>query len=164
MSKDDTPKFKSKSHLKSEFNMGAYYLEFLCKDIMTQVAFKSLLARRTQKFRAIDDYYNIVYELWSHSETVWNANETKIVENMLKKIRLRFDLQRRELIGVDAEFLINKIGIVQRCIYNLIRRYNMLVPLSASERTKEEKIQMLEDAFGLTHENTDEDDKEESKK
>ncbi len=148
--------FKAKTNLTSEFNMGAYYLEFLCKDIMTEIAIRSDEARKSPSFRSVERYYSMVRELFNQAESVWNKKQSEIIEKMLNEIKDKINLKKREL-SVEPIKLVYSIELIQRAIYNLIRQYNMLVPISISHDSKEEKLRMLSEAFGVKYEGNSED-------
>jgi hypothetical protein len=152
--KDEGYKFKSKASLISDFNMGADYLKFLCNEVMTEVARRGVQARDNPRFRTVKEYYSIVRELFNQSEAVWSSGETDDVRKMLDDIKDKINFSTRELKD-SIPNLIYKIEIIQRTIYNLIRKYNMLIPFSATADTKEEKIKMLKTAFGVQNERID---------
>jgi len=149
---NETSKFrgKSKSDIKSDFNMGASYLQFLCDDVMTEVARRSVGAKDKPRVSTVKQYYSIVRELYNQAEAVWTGNESMAVNNMLDKIEEELTTPK------NLTTLIHKIETVQRLIYNLIRQYNMLIPITVSKDSREEKTRMLRGAFGL-HGRTDED-------
>jgi len=142
--------------------MGADFLKFLCNDIMSEVAFRSVQARDNPRFRTIEQYYSIVKELFNQSESVWTKNESDDVFAMLTEIGKKIDFIGRKL-RKDKMSLISDIELVQRIIYNTIRKYNMLIPISVSQESRGEKLRLLRTAFGLhgsgkTKNETDEDE------
>jgi hypothetical protein len=132
-----------KSDLTSEFNMGADYLRFLCNDIMTEVAIRSVEARDKPRMKLVRKYYSIVRELYNQSEAVWSHSESKHVENILNQIDKSIE-KNEPMVSI-----IHKIEFAQRVIYNLIRKYNMLIPIMVNPNTEEEKLRLLRTAFGL---------------
>ena len=154
----DGNKFKSKSDLKSDFNMGASFLEFVCNDIMTEVAVRGVEARSRPRFRSVESYYSVVKELFNQVESIWTQDETSQVDEMFNEISKRIDYNKRELrtvdkngkeVQVDPAIMAAKIELIQRAVYNLIRKYNMLIPISVSRDSEGEKLKMLRTAFGL---------------
>ena len=144
----DANKFKSKSDLKSDFNMGASFLEFVCNEIMTEVAVRGVEARSRPRFRSIESYYSVVRELFNQVESIWTQEETSQIDEMFEEISKRIDYNRRELLANPA-IMAAKIELIQRAVYNLIRKYNMLIPISVSRDSEGEKLKMLRTAFGL---------------
>lgn len=147
--------YKSKSSLTSEFNMGADFLKFLCNEIMTEVAFRGVQARDNPRFRTIEEYYSIVRELFNQAESVWAKDESDEVFEMIVQIGKKIDFSKRRLYD-DVNKIISEIELVQRIIYNTIRKYNMLVPVSVEPNTREEKLKLLRTAFGLHGRKSDE--------
>ena len=140
--------YKSKNSLTSEFNMGADFLKFLCNEIMSEVAWRSVQARDNPRFRTIEEYYSIVKELFNQSESVWTKEESDSVFNMLTEIGKKIDFVGRRLRS-DVMSILGEIELVQRIIYNTIRKYNMLIPIAVQSNSREEKLRMLRTAFGL---------------
>ena len=144
----ETNKFKSKSDLKSDFNMGASFLEFVCDQIMTEVALRGITARSYPRFRSVETYYSVVRELFNQVESIWTKEETSQIDEMLDEILERIDYDKR-LLKSNPSVMVEKIELIQRAIYNLIRKYNMLIPVSVSRDSEGEKLKMLRTAFGL---------------
>jgi len=140
--------YKPKRELTSEFNMGADFLRFLCNEVMSEVALRGVMARDNPRFRTVEQYYSIVRELFNQSESVWSKEESDEVFAMLKEIEKKIDFIGRKLNG-DSMVVINEIELVQRIIYNTIRKYNMLIPVAVDTNTREEKLRLLRTAFGL---------------
>ena len=148
MTKRQAYQYKSDHELVSDFNMGASFLKFLCDEVMTEVASRAVSARDNPRFRTIEQYYSIVRELWNQAESVWTKNESDEVEEFLNKISKNIGFIERKLYKPEME-LVYEIELAQRVVYNTIRKYNMLVPVSVEPNTREEKLRLLRTAFGL---------------
>ena len=131
----NTNTFKSKSDLKSDFNMGASFLEFISTEIMPEIAVAGINARSNPRFRSVESYYSVVRELFNQVESIWTQDETHEIDEMLNEVAKRIDCEKRRLKS-EPSIMVGKIELIQRAIYNLIRKYNMLIPISVSRESR----------------------------